>query len=177
MFMTSGQSVDAVETLERELQEAIATCSPLSAVMDLLCRRAEEIVPHTLCSVLAVDQNRRLLHLASPSLPLHYSKAIDGLSIGPTVGSCGTAAYRKQPIEVTDIATDPLWAGFKTFALPIGLRACWSSPIMSVDGRVIGTFAFYYRTPRGLGPVERQIASKCLHHCALAIDSHARGTG
>ncbi len=182
--MTPGQPVGAVETreaseqladalvrdLEREILKAVATGSPLSKTMDLLCRRVEEIVPSTLCSVLAVNQNGRLLHLASPSLPPHYAKAVDGVVIGPTVGSCGTAAYRGEPVEVTDIATDPLWADFRSLALPAGLRACWSSPINSSNGRVIGTFAFYYRTPRGPGRIERQIVATCLHHCAIALE-------
>ena len=168
---TATSLTDAlVRDLEREILKEVATGASLSATMDLLCRRVEEIIPLTLCSVLAIDKNKRLQHLASPSLPQHYSKAIDGVAIGPTVGSCGTAAYLKRPVEVTDIATDPLWSGFKTFALPIGLRACWSSPITSGDGRVLGTFAFYYRTPRGPGTVERQIVATCLHHCAIAIE-------
>lgn len=167
----SGQLADVlVRNLEREILKAVATGSPLSETMGLLCRRVEEIVPFTLCSVLAVDESGRLQHLASPSLPEHYSKAVDGLAIGPTAGSCGTAAYRNEPVEVTDIATDPLWADYKSLALPVGLRACWSSPITSGGGRVIGTFAFYYRTPRGPGPLERQIVATCLHYCAIAIE-------
>src|ERR1700675_1955171 len=77
-----------VRDLEREILKAVATGRPLSETMDLLCRRVEALVPSTLCSVLAVDQNGRLLHLASPSLPEHYSRAIDGVAIGPTAGSC-----------------------------------------------------------------------------------------
>jgi diguanylate cyclase (GGDEF)-like protein len=159
-----------VRDLEREILKAVATGWRLSDTMDLLCRRVEGLVPSTLCSVLAVDENGRLLHLASPSLPESYSRAIDGLAIGPTVGSCGTAAHRREPVEVTDIATDPLWADYKGLALSVGLRACWSSPITSGNGRVIGTFAFYYRTPRGPGALERQIVATCLHHCAISIE-------
>ena len=90
--------------------------------------------------------------------------------VGPRSARAARLPIATSQIEVTDIATDPLWSGFRTFALPIGLRACWSSPITSGDGRVIGTFAFYYRTPRGPGAVERQIVATCLHHCAIAIE-------
>src|SRR5260221_301281 len=82
--------------------------------------------------------------LAGPSLPAEYSMALDCAPIGPCAGSCGTAAFLGQPVTVLDIETDPLWADYKALALPIGLRACWSSPIKARDDRVVGTFAFYY---------------------------------
>ena len=133
--------------------------------MEFLCRRAEELAPSAICSVLAIDQNACLQHIASPSLPEHYSRAVDGVAIGPTVGSCGTAAFRGEPVEVTDIANDPLWANFKGLALPIGLRACWSSPIKSSSGRVLGAFAFYFPVQRGSTLIERQIVDTCLSVC------------
>ena len=162
--------VAALRALQHDVLEGVATGRPLRDIMDLLCRRVEALVPSVVCSVLAIDQRGRLLHLASPSLPPHYSGAIDGVAIGPTVGSCGTAAYRGEAVEVTDIATDPLWADYKHLALPLGLRACWSSPIKSSTGRVIGTFAFYYRVARGPTRFEHQVVAACLHHCAIAIE-------
>src|SRR5207342_472784 len=95
--------------------------------------------------------------LPAPSLPDDYSRALDGLRIGPTAGSCGTAVYRGEPVEVTDIETNPLWADYRALAVPVGLAACWSCPIKARDGRVIGTFAFYYRTRRGPTDLERRI--------------------
>ena len=102
--------------------------------------------------------------------PQHYSKAIDGLAIGPRAGSCGTAAFRGEPVEVTDIANDPLWADYKHLALPLGLRACWSSPIKASDGRVLGAFAFYFPRPRGPTALERQIVATCLNLCSVALE-------
>src|SRR6202007_2448701 len=90
----------------------------------------------------------RLRHGAGPSLPTKYAEAIDGAVIGPSVGSCGTAAYRAEPVIVSDIATDPLWADFRDLASAHELRACWSTPILSSAGKVLGTFAIYYREPR-----------------------------
>ena len=156
--------------LQHEILEMIATGETLSAAMDRLCRRAEEIAPAVTCSILTVDTVGTIHPLAAPSLPDSYSRALDGVHIGPGVGSCGTAAFRGEPVEVTDIETDPLWTDFRALALPIGLRACWSSPIKARDGRVIGTFAFYYRTRRGACDVERRIVAACVHLCAIAIE-------
>ena len=80
-------------------------------------------------------------------------------------------AEDKIRVEVTDIETDPLWEDYKHLALPLGLRACWSSPIKAADGRVIGAFAFYYPRPRGPTQLERQVVSTCLHLCMIALEN------
>jgi diguanylate cyclase (GGDEF)-like protein len=159
-----------LRTLQQEILEAMASGVPVKAIMDFLCHRAEALAPTAICSVLAIDQNRLLRHIASPSLPEHYSRAIDGLAIGAKTGSCGTAAYLGEPVEVTDIASDPLWEDYKCLALPLGLRACWPSPIKSSSGRVLGAFAFYFPVPRGPNLLERQIVTTCLNLCAIALD-------
>jgi GAF domain-containing protein len=111
-----------------------------------------------LTSVLILsDDGKRLTHGAAPSLPQVYCEAIDGLEIGPSTGSCGTAAYSGQPVYVTDIATDPRWEAYKDFALPHGLRACWSTPIRDGRGKVLGTFAIYHR--RLTGPVKDELSA------------------
>lgn len=156
--------------LQTEILEAVACGEPLVAIADLLCRRAEALAPDAICSILSVDSDGLLHPLAAPSLPLAYSSAIDGLSAGPCAGSCGTAAFRNAPVIVTDIASDPLWDGYRALVGPLGLRACWSSPIQSRDGRVVATFAFYFRTPRAPNELERSIVETCLHLCAIAIE-------
>src|SRR5450432_790440 len=163
-------SIDALRHLQNQVLESVATGQPLVSVMDLLCREAERLAPDVICTVLAVDASGHVRSLGSPSLPDHYVQAIDGTAIGPNVGSCGTAAYRGEPVEVHDIARDPLWAAYRSLALPLGLAACWSSPIKARDGRVIGTFAFYYRTQRGPSELDRQIVATCVHLCAIAIE-------
>jgi signal transduction histidine kinase len=101
------------------------------------------------CSVLLLDRDGiTLRHGAAPTLPQQYCDAIDGLHIGPGVGSCGTAAYTCKPAIVSDIATHEYWEAYKTLALPFGLKACWSTPIMSSSGQCLGTFAMYYDEPR-----------------------------
>lgn len=155
--------------LQTDVLEAVACGEPLVAVADLLCRRAEAMAPGVVCTILSLDADARLHPLAAPSLPLHYSSAVDGLAIGPRAGSCGTAAFRNEPVIVTDIAHDPLWEGFSELVESLGLRACWSSPICDHDGRVVATFAFYYRTCRGPSDMEARIVQTCVHLCAIAI--------
>ncbi len=168
--LQAGAANAQLRILQQEILEAMAAGVALTEIMDLLCQRAEMLAPSAICSVLSVDPEGRLHHVASPSLPEHYARAIDGVSIGPKAGSCGTAAFLGEPVEVTDIATDPLWEDYKALALPLGLRACWSSPIKSGSGRVLGVFAFYFRTPRGPSFLERQIVATCLHICAVALE-------
>ncbi len=158
-----------IHALQSEILEAIAIGRPFKSVADLLCGRVETMAPAATCSILRVEDGR-IKPISAPSLPAHYSQALDGLEIGPCVGSCGTAAHRGEPVLVTDIATDPLWAPYKELPLPLGLKACWSSPIKSSDGRVIATFAFYYRSKRGPTAFERRIVEACVHLCSIAIE-------
>ena len=125
-----------------------------------------------LASVLLVDGNR-LRHGGAPSLPKAYNDAIDGGLIGPQAGSCGTAAYRAEQVIVSDIAIDPLWADYRDAALPHGLRACWSTPIFSSEGKVIATFAMYYRDARSPGTRDQQIIEQIGHLAGVAIQSKA----
>ncbi len=156
--------------IQHEILVAVASGTPLLEVMSLLCVRAQEIAPKAICSILRIDSAGRLRPLAAPSLPDSYSALIDGLPIGPEVGSCGTAAYLGEAVEVTDIKTDSRWGPYKDAPLALGLKACWSSPIKSHDARVVGTFAFYFRTSRRPTRLEQRIVARCTHLCALAIE-------
>ena len=160
----------SLRSIQRDILIAIARGERLDVIMDELCRRIEHIAPELICSILRVDEDGCLRHLASPSLPAAYCEAIDGVPIGPMTGSCGTAAFLGRPVEVTDIATDPLWRDYRDLALPLGLRASWSSPIMAHDQKAIGTFAFYFRTARGASAFEREVVAMSVHLCAIAIE-------
>jgi PAS domain S-box-containing protein len=140
----------------------------LSHVLDGLCRLVEEQTAGILASILLRDGDR-LRHGGAPSLPKAYTDAIDGAVIGPTAGSCGTAAYRAQQVIVADIATDPLWADYRELALPHGLRACWSTPVFSSDGTVIATFAMYFRAPRSPSPRDLHMVEQITHLAGIAI--------
>jgi diguanylate cyclase (GGDEF)-like protein len=156
--------------LQSEVLEAVARGDTLEDVGTILCRRVEGSDPGVICSILLIDDDRRLLPLAAPSLPASFSAAVKGAPIGPAAGSCGTAAWRNEPVEVSSIETDPLWADYRQLALPLGLKACWSSPIRNRDGAALGTFAFYFSTCRSPTDFERKIVETCLHLCALAIE-------
>ncbi|NDW03038.1 EAL domain-containing protein [Jiella sp. 40Bstr34] len=148
---------------------AIAHGVSFEYIADMLCRKAEQLSNDSVCTVIAIEADGRLRSVAAPSLPKHYCDAVDTLFVGPNVGSCGTAAYLAKPIQVTDIATDPLWESYKQLALPLGLRACWSMPIVRSDGTVAATFAFYSRQSRPATEVERAIVFTCMHLCKVAI--------
>lgn len=163
-----------IETLQRETLEAVATGLPLEELMKGLCQRVETLAPEVICSVIAIDPLSRLAPLAGPSLPTEYSAALVGLPIGPTAGSCGTAAWRREPVEVSDIEHDPLWADYRELALQHGLRACWSSPVIMPDGRVAATFALYYREPRSASPAHRAMVQACLQLTQIAFAHHER---
>jgi signal transduction histidine kinase len=120
-----------------------------TAMLESLVRLIEHHSPAMRCSILLLDEDGvTLRHGAAPNLPAHYCAAIDGLRIGPGVGSCGTAAFRCETTIVEDIATHDYWAAFRDLALPCGLRACWSTPILSAERSCLGTFAMYYDEPR-----------------------------
>jgi GAF domain-containing protein len=119
-------------------------------------------------SILLLD-GTTLRHGAAPNLPRVYREAIDGAQIGPTAGSCGTAAFHGRPVYVSDIANDPLWKNYRHLALPHGLRACWSTPIRNSDDRLIGTFAIYHLRPRSPTKEELESIRMITDHVARAI--------
>lgn len=167
--MQPGLSFE-LSALQNEILEAVATGTDFGSVADVLCRRAETLAPGAICTIAAVDSEGLIHPVAGPSLPQSYGEAIDGIAIGPEVGSCGTAAYLGVPVEAIDIETDFRWNGFTDLVLPLGLKACWSSPIKSPEGRVVGTFAFYYSEPRGPTDMERQLVDTCVHLCSIAME-------
>ena len=126
----------------RALRADDPSAAMLHDSLDTLIRLIERVSPGMRGSVLLVDEDGiTLRHGAAPNLPIEYCRAIDGSHIGPAHGSCGTAAYRRERVIVRDIATDALWDRYRALAEPHGLAACWSTPILDADGRVLGTFA------------------------------------
>ena len=158
------------EVLQYKTLNAMVHEASLQEVLTMVCVELERIAPDVVASILRVDEHGLLHPVAGPSLPEEYNRAVEGLAIGPCVGACGTAAFRAEPVEVTDIATDPLWADYRDLVLPAGLQSCWSTPIKSADGRVIGTFAFYYHGKRRPDPFHHRLVDVSLHLCALALE-------
>lgn len=168
--MVERGSAEQLFRLQNDLLEALAGDCELPELLTQLAVGVESLAPGLLCSVLLLDTAGHLHVGAAPSLPAEFSNAVEGVPIGPKVGSCGTAAYFNRPVEVVDIATDPLWDDYRFLALPLGLAACWSTPINSRTGRVLGTFAVYYHKPRAPSDYHRQLVAICTHLAAVAIE-------
>jgi PAS domain-containing protein len=153
--ITESKLAEALRDGENRILEMIARDAPLEEILENLVRVVEAQFAGLLCSVLLLDEDgQHARHGAAPSLPVPYTKAIDGLCVGPKAGSCGTAMYRREPVVVTDILQDPLWEPYRAVAEPYGLRACWSTPILAHSGKALGSFAMYYREPRSPNPSE-----------------------
>ncbi|MFA7402743.1 MAG: PAS domain S-box protein [Pelobacteraceae bacterium] len=144
------------ELVRSGILERIAGGEPLSRLLSFIALSIEKENPEMLCSILLVsDDGKRLLNGAAPSLPDFYTMATNRTKIGEGIGSCGTAAFQRQRVIVEDIDTHPFWKGF-TPAREAGLRSCWSEPIISSSGVLLGTFAIYHRTPAV--PVEEELS-------------------
>lgn len=158
------------EVLQHKVLAAVVREQPMLEVMTMVCEEIERIAPEVVVSVLAVDEQHRLRPIASPSMPPSYALAIDGIEIGPAVGSCGTAAWLGEAVLACDIATDARWAPYKHAVLPLGLAACWSTPIRGKHGKVLGTFAFYFRTPREPSALHHRLVEVSTQLCALLLE-------
>ena len=169
--ITERKRAEVLLAGEKRLLEMIARGDSRKLILEGACLLVEELASGSLCSILLLDPSANCLrHGAAPSLPKTYIDAIDGAVIGPSVGSCGTAAYRAEPVIVSDIATDPLWADFRDLASAHELRACWSTPILSSAGKVLGTFATYYREPRSASSQEHNVIERITHLASIAIE-------
>jgi PAS domain S-box-containing protein len=171
MDVTERKRAETLRDGENRILEMIARDAPLEKILEHLVRVVEAQFAGLICSVLLLDEDgQHARHGAAPNLPEPYNKAIDGLSIGPTAGSCGTALYRREPVIVTDILGDPLWEAYRSVAEPFGLRACWSTPILTHSGKALGTFAMYYREPRSPSPAETRALEMATHLAGIAIE-------
>ncbi|MBS1917802.1 MAG: PAS domain S-box protein [Bacteroidetes bacterium] len=144
----------------------------LKITIDYFLEGVENIFPGMFCSVLTVDDDKvTLRHLAAPSLPVEYSSAIDGTKIGPSVGSCGTAVYRKKRVIVSNIAKDPLWKNYKKLAQQFNLYACWSLPIIDAQREVLATFAIYYDNPKSPSDIELNLLERAVELIKIIIEN------
>jgi PAS domain S-box-containing protein len=163
---------EALLAAQNRILAMIARDCPLGEVLEALVRALEEVGPaDVLASILLLDNTGRLRHGAAPSLPAAYNQLVDGLAIGPEVGSCGTAAYRAQLVIVTDISTNPLWRDARFVVAEYGLCACWSMPIVARSGKVLGTFAMYYRQPRAPSTEDVEQIQAAAALAAVAIEN------
>lgn len=165
------QQLTALLDAQQKVIEQIALGDSLEACLITICEQVELLMgsPDARSSILILEGSQ-LRHSAAPSIPLAFCDAIDGVKIGPAVGSCGTAVYTRKQIIVSDIATDPLWADYKSLALAYDLKACWSTPIMSSNGAILGSFAVYYTRVKLPEDNELALINRFTYLSGLAIE-------
>lgn len=175
--LTDITQVKLYAALQQPTLDAMVQELPLAEILEIICLEAERIVPDMATSILEVDAAGKLHPLAAPSLPYAYSKSLDGVEVGPMVGSCGSAAWLNETVKVNDIKTDPRWSPFCHMVWPLGYTACWSTPICNSHGMVVGTFAFYFHE-NNRSVAERfhpLLVDACTALCALALErEHSR---
>ena len=155
--------------LHNDILQKINQGLPLSALLFELVRQVEMLHPRMICSILLLD-DAKLRHGAAPSLPDFYNQAIDGVTIGEGVGSCGTAAYRGERVIVEDIQHHPFWVGFRDLAQQAGVQSCWSQPIKNNQDEVLGTFAIYNTQPTKPQDIEIELIESYANLAQLAIE-------
>lgn len=173
-FRSAPQNQEEFRAEQQRITEMIDSEIPLSKILSELVLMIERQSPDMLCSILLLsDDGNHVKHAVAPSLPENYVKVIDGSPIGPKHGSCGTAMWRGKPVIVSNIATDPLWDEYRNFAWAIDVAACWSTPILSTKGKVLGSFAMYYREPRSPNGDESYLTDAATKLAAQAIEHNA----
>ena len=168
--VTERKRGERMLTTQAEVLERIARGAPLSDTLDRLLRAVDEQGEDIKSSILLLDDSGQYLSsIAGPALPAAYSQLLQNFRIGPKVGSCGTAAFTRQPVYVRDLTTDPLWEGYSTLASPFGLRGCWSTPILDADAKVLGTLAIYTESPALPSDHHKRVIEAATHTAAICI--------
>jgi len=169
--ITERKKADILREGQAQILEMIALNAGLGDVLDRLMRLVESQLTGIFGSVLLLDEDgQHLRHGAAPSLAETYTRAIDGVRIGPKVGSCGTAVHRRAPVIVNDIMSDPLWEDYRELVAVYGYRSCWSTPILSHQGTVLGVFAMYSMTVREPTPIETSLIEMTTRIAGIAIE-------
>jgi diguanylate cyclase (GGDEF)-like protein/PAS domain S-box-containing protein len=169
--ITKSKQADQYELFRSKTLELLAGGEALPKQLAALVCGIEQLHPQMLCSILLSDTDVKYLHQATaPSLPYFYNQALEGMSIAYGVGSCGTAAFLNQCVIVEDIASHPYWANYKILAEKAGLGACWSQPILSSTGQVLGTFAIYHRQAHAPTADDIHIIEQSAHLASIAIE-------
>jgi PAS domain S-box-containing protein len=162
---------EALLAAEKRTLEMIANGACLADILESLCDTIDAQAPNITSAVMLMDADgKHLLPVAGPRLPKGWIEAITPLKIGPGIGSCGSAAFLKERVIVSDIATDPLWVDYRDAALSYGLRAAWSQPLVSKNQQVLGTFGMYYPVPRTPSETDLQLIEGAGHIAVIAIE-------
>jgi len=171
VYVTGQLLAEALREGQNRLLEMVARGAPLQATLDALVQLIEHQSDGVICSVMLLDETGQRMRTGSaPNLHKDYLALLDGMEIGPMVGSCGTAMFRQEAVIVSDIEHDPLWAPYRELMKPFGLRACWSMPILLDENTVLGSFAMYYRTVRHPTPEDQRLIGVATHLAGIAIE-------
>ncbi|MFA6902952.1 MAG: diguanylate cyclase [Gallionellaceae bacterium] len=169
--ITTGRLAEQQEVSRSHILELLASDAPLNTILDDIVRGVEQANPAMLCSLMLLDsQGKFLLKGSAPSLPEFFMQEMNGIEIGMGVASCGTAAFTGQRVIVEDIQTHPYWTVYKTLAQKAVLASCWSEPIHSANGKVLGTFAIYHHDAHKPADADLQLMAKTANIAAIALD-------
>lgn len=169
--ITQKKEYEIIYNDNKSLLEYIAIKNNLSKILDKIVKLAENRNPNTKCSILILDKSKRhLIKGSAPSLPNFYNKAINGVKIGEKVGSCGSAAYKKQRVIVSDINSHENWQAYLELTNKANLHACWSEPIFSSNNEILGTFAIYNSSPKAPSDFELKLINSYAHLASVAIE-------
>src|SRR6201988_1897524 len=155
-----------------KLQKSIFAGRPLAEVLTNIAQLVEAQAEGMSCTIWLPDEEGRELHcVAAPGLP-EFSAQVGTMAVGPKGGSCGTAVYRREPVYVTNILTDPVWENYRDRMLPYGIRSVWSRPLFTSEGKALGTFSINYREQRSPGTNDLQLIENASHITGIAIERH-----
>jgi diguanylate cyclase (GGDEF)-like protein/PAS domain S-box-containing protein len=168
--VTSRKQTESLFVVQQDIYQGIEKGYALSVLLQKICDVAESFFQQdTKCSILLLDSKEQLIVAAARSLPESYNQAIQGRKIGINAGSCGTAAFTKKPVIVTDIETSPLWTNYKDLAIANNLRACWSIPILTQENKVVGTIATYFTNPNKPRAVDLEFMQRLAPLISLVV--------
>jgi PAS domain S-box-containing protein len=169
--ISQRESAEALLSAEKHTLQMIAEGAALPDVLNDLCGAIDEQSPGLMSMVSLIEPDgQHLRPIAGPHVPEGWKRTITPTTIGPCAGSCGTAAFRVQPVVVPDIARDPLWAKSRDVAMSYGLRACWSAPLVSTTGDVLGTFAMCFLESRNPGEADLTLMERAVQMARIAIE-------
>lgn len=155
-----------------DILRMILAGAPLAEVLTIIARLVESRGDGTLCTIWLPDNDGNQLHCAAATSLPGFIAGAGSMLIGPKGGSCGTAVYRREPVYATDILTDPIWDVYRHRLLPFGIRAVWSRPLFTNDGKILGTFAIHYREARSPDAIDLQLIENASHIAGIAIERH-----
>ncbi len=168
--ITDRKRAEEAVAIQSEVLERVAAAAPLRATLEMLLRLIEKQDFALRAAVCLLDSDGlHLRHGAAPSLPDSYARAVDGIRIAEGAGCCGTAAWRRKPVMIDDIMTNPSGIDYRPLAALLGFRSCWSSPILDSQGRVLGTVVIYRGIPGPPGLHHQRLMSLATHLSAIAI--------